>query len=75
MCYYFYDIIKFEDIDFDNTFNRKKSHKKKLIDDISYKSLIGAKPLLIRFDEIDLLEFMMELDISIIWSRKICYLH
>ena len=29
----------------------------------------------IRFDEIDLLEFMMELDISIIWSRKICYLH
>lgn len=55
----------------------EKNHtQKKLIYDISYKSLIGAKPLLIRFDEIDLLElmeFMMELDISIIWSRKMLF--
>ena len=55
----------------------EKNHtQKKLIYDISYKSLIGAKPLLIRFDEIDLLElmeYMMELDISIIWSRKMLF--
>ena len=55
----------------------EKNHtQKKLIYDILYKSLIGAKPLLIRFDEIDLLElmeFMMELDISIIWSRKMLF--
>ena len=55
----------------------EKNHtQKKLIYDISYKSLIGAKPLLIRFDEIDLLElmeFMMELDISIIWSRNMLF--
>ena len=44
-CYYFDDIIKLEDFNFDNI----------LIDllyDISYKTLIGPKPLRIRFDKI-----------------------
>ena len=44
-CYYFDDIIKLEDFNFDNI----------LIDvlyDISYKTLIGPKPLRVRFDKI-----------------------
>ena len=43
-----------------------KNHTKKiLIYHISYKTLIGSKPLCIRFDKIyRLSEFMMELDIS-----------
>ena len=57
-CYYFNDIIKSEDFDFD------KSHKNILSYGISFKTLIGPKPLCTRFDKIeDLLEFMMELDI------------
>ena len=35
MCYYFDDIIKFEDFDFDNNLIDEKSHKNILIDDIS----------------------------------------
>ena len=57
-CYYFNDIIKSENFDFD------KSHKNILSYGISFKTLIGPKPLCTRFDKIeDLLEFMMELDI------------
>ena len=42
-CYYFDNIIKLEDFDIDNIL---------LIHDISYKTLIGAKPLRTRFDKI-----------------------
>ena len=52
-CYYFDDIIKLEDFDIDNILIDEKSHKNILIYDISYKTLIGSKPLRIRFDEID----------------------
>ena len=31
---------------------------------LKLKILIGAKPLRIRFDKVDLLEFMMELDVK-----------
>ena len=64
-CYYFDDIIKLEDIGFDNILIDEKSYKNILIYDISHKTLIGGKPLCIIFDkiEMDLLEFMMELDI------------
>ena len=48
-CYYFDDIIKLEDFDFDNIL----IDEKKLIYDISYKTLIGPKPLAIKFDKID----------------------
>ena len=41
-CYYFDDIIKMEKFSFDNTF----------LDEKSYKTLIGAKPLLITFDKV-----------------------
>ena len=52
-CYYFDDIIKLEDFDLDNILIDEKSHENILIYDISYKTLIGSKPLRIRFDEID----------------------
>ena len=53
MHYYFDVIIKCEDFDFDNSLIDEKSYKNILIYDISYRTLIGAKPLRIRFDEID----------------------
>ena len=53
MCYYFNDIIKLENFNFDNILIDEKSHKNTLICNISRKPLIGAKPLRIRFDKID----------------------
>ena len=53
MCYYFNDIIKFEDFDFDNILIDEKSPENILIRDISYRTLIDAKLLHIRFDKID----------------------
>ena len=52
-CYYFDDITKLEDFDLHNTLIDEKSHENILIYDISYKTLIGSKPLRIRFDKID----------------------
>ena len=61
-CYYFDDIIKIEDFNFDNILINEK-YENILGYDISYKTLIGTKPLRIRFDRINnLLEFMIELD-------------
>ena len=42
-----------EDFDIDNILIDKKSHENILIYGISYKTLIGSKPLRIRFDKID----------------------
>ena len=50
--YYFDDIIKL-DFDIDNIFIDEKSHENILMYDISYKALIGSKPLCIRFVKID----------------------
>ena len=52
MWYYFDDIIKLEDFHLDNNLMNEKSHKNILIFDISYKTLIGQKPLRIRFNKI-----------------------
>ena len=52
-CYYFNDIIEFEDFDLDNISIDKKSLEIILVYDILYKTLIVGKPLRIRFDEID----------------------
>ena len=52
-CHYFDDIIKFEDFDFDNILIDEKSHEIILIYDISYKTLIGPKPMRIRFNQVD----------------------
>ena len=61
-CYYFDDIIKIEDFNFDNILINEK-YENILGYDISYKTLIDTKPLCIRFDRINnLLEFMIELD-------------
>ena len=52
-CCYFDDIIKLEDFDPDDVLMDEKSHKNILIYDISYKTLIGLKPLRIRLAKID----------------------
>ena len=52
-CYYFNNAIKLEDFDLDNIMIDEKSHENILIYDISYKTLIGSKPLRIRFNKID----------------------
>ena len=51
-CYYFDDIVKIEDFDFDILLDEKSSENI-LIYDASYKTLIDAKPLRILFDKVD----------------------
>ena len=41
--YYFDDIIKFEDLDLDNSLIEEKSYENVSVNDISYKTLVGAK--------------------------------
>ena len=60
-CCYFNEITKFEDFDLNNILIDEKLWKNISVYDISYKLLIGAKPLRIR--SLDGLEFKMELDI------------
>ena len=50
-CYYFDDIIKFEDFDLDNILI-EESYENILFYNILYKSLIDSKPLRIIFDKI-----------------------
>ena len=45
--------IKLEDSDIDHILIDEKSHKNVLIYEISFKTLIGPKPLCVRFDKID----------------------
>ena len=45
--------MKLEEIDLDNILINEKSHENILIYDISYKTLIGSKPLRIRFNKIN----------------------
>ena len=52
-CHYLDDIIKLEDFDLNNFLIDEKLHGNILIYDISYKTLIGAKLLRIRFDKIN----------------------
>ena len=64
MCYYFDDMNKLKNFDLDHFLIDEKSHENILINNISYKTLIGPKPLRIKFDkQMDLLEFMMKLDV------------
>ena len=51
--YYFDNITKFEDLDLDNILIDAKSYENILVYNISYKNLIGDKPLRIRFDKVD----------------------
>ena len=52
-CYYFDDIVKIEDFDFDNILLEEKSSENILIYDASYKILIDARLLRILFDKVD----------------------
>ena len=52
-CYYFDDIIKFEDFVLDNFLLDEKLYEKFLVYDISYKTLFGANPFHIRFNKIN----------------------
>ena len=66
--YYFHDIMRDIDIDFDNILLDKKSSKIKykntLFYDISYKALMSANPLRISFHKIErFIKFTMKLDI------------
>ena len=52
-CSFFDDIIKIEDFDFDNILLDEKLPENILVYDISYKTLIDAKPFGITFDKVD----------------------
>ena len=51
--YYSDDIMKIEDFNFYKILMEEKSYENVLFYNISYKTLIYAKPLYIRFDKID----------------------
>ena len=70
-CYYFGDVTEIEDFDFGDILFDEKSYENILIDDISYKILIGAKLLHIMFDKV--YGFIRNYDgiFSIIWPSKI----
>ena len=53
VCYYFDDIIELEGFHFYNILIDEKSQENILIYNSSYNTLIGAKPLSIRFNEIN----------------------
>ena len=55
-CYYFDDIIKIKDFDFNNILINEKSLEKILVYDVSYKMLmesVNAKPVRIRFSKLN----------------------
>ena len=52
-CYYFDDIIKIEDFEFSNILLDEESQENILIYNVSYKTLIGTKPLHIKFNNVD----------------------
>ena len=69
-CSYLDDIIKIEDFDIHNILLiNEKSYKNILDYNISYKSLIDSI-ILELIKQMDLPEFMMELDIQFYWEVK-----
>ena len=52
-CFYFNDIIKIEDFDFDNVLINEKLCKNILVYDILYKTFFDSKPLRFIFDKED----------------------
>ena len=52
-CYYFNDIIKFEDFGLDNILINGKSQENVFVYNIQHKGFIGAKPLCIKFNKIN----------------------
>ena len=62
MCYYFDDVIKIEDFNFDNILLDEKSYKNILMYGILYKTLIGVKPLHMMCVKVD--GFSREFDVN-----------
>ena len=60
MYYYFDDIMKIEDFDFDNILLNEKSYENILIYDVLYETFIGVKTLRIMLDKVD--EFIRDDD-------------
>ena len=52
-CYYLDEITKLEDFNINNILIAEKSHESIFIYDVSYRTLIGSKPLRIRLNKID----------------------
>ena len=52
-CHYFDEIIKLKGFYFGRIVIYEKLHENILVYDISYKTLIGARPFHIRFDKVD----------------------
>ena len=52
-CYYFVDIIKVEDFEFNKILTNQKPYENILVYGISCKTFIGAKPLSIRINKVD----------------------
>ena len=63
MCYYFNDIIMLEDFDLDNILIDKKSYEN-IFYFITFCKLIISLYVLDSIKQMDLLEFVMELDIQ-----------
>ena len=53
MWYYFYNIFKIEVLDLDKILIDEKSYENILVYNSFYKSLIGSKPLHIRFNKLN----------------------
>ena len=67
MCYYFDDIIKLEDFDIDDILIDEKSQANILIYDFHIKLLLVQNLFVLDLTKwMDLLEFIMELDINIV---------
>ena len=62
-CYYFSSKIKIEDFDFGNILLDEKSYKNIFVHNISCKTLVQNHCVLGLIKQIDLLEFMIGLDI------------
>ena len=52
ISYYFHDILKIEDFDFNNILINEKSYENNLVYN-TYKSVIATNPLRIRFDKVN----------------------
>ena len=52
-CYYFDHTMKIEDFGFYNILIEEKFYRNFLVYNISNKTLIGLKPLLVKFDKVD----------------------
>ena len=70
-CFYFDEIIKFEDFNVDNILINEKSYGNILVYHVSQKIQVDAKPLVVRFDKIDGSIRVMEPDIQYYLELKI----